>query len=919
MSVSKKSIFIIVIALTVLSIGWYAANQQHFHTSKVDFSTQIKPILNKKCISCHGGVKKQGGYSLLFEAEALAELPSGKFAIVPGRPHQSEIIRRLTLEDPEERMPYQADPLSAEEIDLLTQWVAEGANWGEHWAYQAVEKQVVPIVETDWGRTSMDQFIAKKILAKGLSPSSQADARTLTRRVALDIIGFPAPDSLAAHFLADPTDENYEVLVDELLALPHFGEKWASMWLDLARYADTKGYERDQSRAIWRYRDWLIRAFNEDMPYDQFIIEQLAGDLLPNPTDDQYLATAFHRNTMTNDEGGTDNEEFRVAAVIDRVNTTWEVLSSTTFACAQCHTHPYDPFLHKEYYEFAAFFNNTRDEDTHAEYPLLRHYTKEERAKIQQVAAWAGAFGSKEEEEKITRFIKTLSPARNSLQADQLENATIADTKWLAFRSKSAARIAEAVDMTGKNSLWVSMKGYTKGGLLNFRLDAPDGKVFYSLPINEAIDGRKWTKLQLTLQAVEGIHDIYLSYEHPISPKDEAAAKRSHLQFEWFHFTKHLSGEKEEGYQKINQLYQELIRAEVPSTPVMVENPAQLQRPTYVFERGNWLTRGEEVFPDVPASLNDFPDDAPRNRLGLAKWMTAPENPLTARTMVNRVWEQIFGNGIVETLEDLGTQSLPPTHQALLDYLSWEFMHNYQWSVKTLLKTILMSDTYRQSSVTTPEQLAIDPKNQYLARMSRIRLSAEQIRDQALFLSGAMNPELYGKPVMPYQPKGIWSSPYDNEKWRQSQGDQQYRRAIYTYWKRTSPYPSMMTFDGVGREVCSSRRIRTNTPLQALVTLNDSVYFDLSVKLAAKTWFMGTTAQERIQKAYELATYKEMTEQKLEQLSELYQLALESYQANKNLIRAVPEDPNIEEKPAFAALALVANSIINLDEVITKN
>ncbi|MEM0993058.1 MAG: DUF1549 domain-containing protein, partial [Bacteroidota bacterium] len=338
MSVSKRSIFTIIIVLTVLSVGWYVIGQQPFRTSQVDFSTQIKPILNKKCISCHGGVKKQGRYSLLFEAEALAELPSGKFGIVPGRPNQSEIIRRLTLEDPEERMPYQAEPLSVEEIDLLTRWVAEGANWGEHWAYQMVEEQAVPTVEIDWGRTPIDQFIAEKMLAKGLRPSPQTDARTLTRRVALDLIGFPAPDSLTAHFLTDPTDENYESLVDELLASPHFGEKWASMWLDLARYADTKGYERDQSRVIWRYRDWLIRAFNADMPYDQFIIEQLAGDLLTNPTDDQYLATAFHRNTMTNDEGGTDNEEFRVAAVIDRVNTTWEVLASTTFACTQCHT-----------------------------------------------------------------------------------------------------------------------------------------------------------------------------------------------------------------------------------------------------------------------------------------------------------------------------------------------------------------------------------------------------------------------------------------------------------------------------------------------------------------------------------------------------------------------------------------------------
>ncbi|MEM6378449.1 MAG: DUF1549 domain-containing protein, partial [Bacteroidota bacterium] len=417
----KLSIICFVLLITLL----FAACQQK---TEIDFSTQVKPILNNKCISCHGGVKKQGGLSFLFEEEAFAQLESGKYGIVKGKPHQSEMIARLTVKDEEDRMPYKEPPLSKEEINILTQWVKEGAKWGEHWAYQSIKQPRPPKKAIDWGNNTIDQYIGEKIAENDLKPSAQADPVTLARRASLDLIGYPAPKAMTAAFFNDPSLDNYEVLVDSLLAHPGFGEKWAAMWLDLARYADTKGYERDAHRDIWRYRDWLINAFNEDMPYDQFLTEQLAGDLLPNPTDDQLLATAFHRNTMTNDEGGTNNEEFRTAAVLDRVNTTWEVLMSTSFACVQCHSHPYDPFTQKEYYQFSAYFNNSRDEDTHLDYPLLRHYNEEQLADLQQVAQWLGETVTDQEKKEILTFLKTWSPAQNSLTTDEFVRAELSDT-----------------------------------------------------------------------------------------------------------------------------------------------------------------------------------------------------------------------------------------------------------------------------------------------------------------------------------------------------------------------------------------------------------------------------------------------------------------------------------------------------------
>ncbi|MDX1910146.1 MAG: DUF1549 domain-containing protein, partial [Saprospiraceae bacterium] len=454
--------------------------------ASVDYNAEIKPILNKHCLACHGGVKKQGGFSLLTRDDALSPTESGKPAIVPGRPDESEMIRRLICSDPEERMPYQKEPLAPADIALLKRWIREGAKWELHWAYRPVLAPAVPTAtglwwkfwtndNHNWPRQDLDRFVLDRLHKENLVPSPEADKKVWLQRVAMDLIGMPAPDSVRAQFLRDDAPAAYERLVDTLLASPRFGERWAAMWLDLARYADTKGYERDSRRFIWRYRDWVIQAFNDDMPYDRFLTEQIAGDLLPHPTDAQWIATGFHRNTMTNDEGGTDNEEFRVAALLDRVNTTWTAVLGTTFNCVQCHSHPYDPFLHKEYFEFAAFFNNTRDEDTWEDYPALRHFKKtEDSLKLNELHGWLKLQCSPEKTEETVRFIRTWQPAHYSLAADSFRNCELYDTKWLSMRNHSQARLKN-VDLNGKNRLIWRYTAPENGGRCTLRLDRPDG------------------------------------------------------------------------------------------------------------------------------------------------------------------------------------------------------------------------------------------------------------------------------------------------------------------------------------------------------------------------------------------------------------------------------------------------------------
>ncbi|MFC3810990.1 DUF1553 domain-containing protein [Lacihabitans lacunae] len=891
-----KKILFLLSFLAVLAASYFTISCKT--SQAVDFSAEVKPLINKKCIACHGGVKKQGGFSLLFEEEAKAKLKAGNYAIVPGKPEESSFITRLTSEDPEERMPYKHEALTENEIDLLTRWVKEGAKWGEHWAYLPVEKQAVPTVKGDWAINDIDRFVLAKAEEEGLKVSPKASPEVLARRLSLDLIGLPAPDSIKSEYLKNPTEKNYEKMVDKLLSMPQYGEKWASMWLDLARYADTKGYERDGPRSIWRYRDWLINAFNADMPYNQFITEQLAGDLLPNPTENQYLATAFHRNTMTNDEGGTDNEEFRTAAVLDRVNTTWETLLGTSYSCVQCHSHPYDPFKHDDYYKFMAFFNNTRDADSNGDYPIFRHFNDSLQIKLSALNGWLKTNTSPEKTTEVLHFLKTLQPAINSLETDSFINSELSDTKWLAMRNRGEARLPGFV-LKNENSLIFRYRSGLKSGNLKFRLNYTKGEVLGQFNITKPT--QSWEITEIPLKKVEGKYDIYLTFES----KELTDPLKTGIVFDWFHFTESWPNVASKQSAEAKRNFWGLLNANTETTPIMLENTERMFRQTYFFERGSWLAKSKKVSPDVPASLNKFPASAQKNRLGLAKWMTANDNPLLSRTIINRLFEQVWGVGIVETLEDIGTQGAAPSNQALLDYLSYKLMNEYKWSLKKVLKEMVMSASYRQDSKINAEQLEKDPSNRFMARGPRVRLSAEQVRDQALVAYGMLNAQMFGPPVMPYQPAGVWGSPYDGQKWKISEGNQQYRRAIYTYWKRTSPYPSMTNFDAAGRETCSSRRIITNTPLQALTTLNDSVYIDLFAKFVNKT---GIAKPEIcITKAYELASGRKINEAKLKVLIKLYDESLKSYKKKKT--------PEPEKK----ALILVTNAILNLDEVLTKS
>lgn len=881
---------------------------------EIDYNAQVKPILNKHCISCHGGVKQSGGFSLLFEEEAKGNTNSDYPAIVSRHAEDSEMIKRLLSTDPEERMPYEKDPLSKEEIDILTKWIDQGAKWDTHWSYVPVQ-EVHPSEDVQakqgvqhWAKNEIDFFIYEKLMDLELKPSPQAGLATLKRRLSLDLTGLPVYSVDSFNLTKSLSEDELGKFIDTLLNSKHYGEKWAGMWMDLARYSDTKGYERDDSRTIWKYRDWLIKAFNKDKPYNQFLIEQIAGDLLPNPTDDQLIATAFHRNTMTNDEGGTDNEEFRIAAVVDRVNTTWEVTMGTTFACVQCHSHPYDPFRLEDYYKFMAFFDNTRDEDTYDEYPVFRHFQGEDSARFADLTNWLNRNADTDRTTEITKFVKTWQPSYNSLTSDAFVNSELADTKWLVFRNNGSSRL-KCVDLDDKSKLIFRYRSFLPGGIWEIRLDSLNGQLLKK--INVPNTKRSWTIDDLTFEKATGIHDLYFTYRNPnlLNPRSNG------LMFDWFYFTNEFPGESNIGYQKAKEDFWKLINVKTLSTPIMLENPSGMRRTTHVFERGNWMSPGEEVEAGVPEIMNELPSGEQKDRLALAKWMVSTQNPLTARTYVNRIWEQLFGRGIVETLEDFGTQGIAPTHLKLLDHLTWKFMHEFQWSTKKLIKYIVSSATYQQASISTEKQLKIDPQNKLLAHGPRVRLTAEQIRDQALVVSGVFNPKMYGPSVMPYQPEGIWKSPYNSRKWIQSEGDEQYRRAIYTYWKRTSPYPSMLIFDAMAREVCNSRRISTNTPLQALVTLNDSVYVEASIHFAERMIENGSEAKDQIKYGYKIMMNKDISVEKLEVLLDLYDDL-----NGKNLIKmAAYQKTDSQAEKHEKSMIIVANTMLNLDEFLMKN
>ena len=554
-----------------------------FTETPVDYNAEVKPIINQKCISCHGGVKKKAGFSLLFREEALSPTESGKPAILPGDAANSEMIKRLHYLDPEERMPYQEEALTEEETRILTKWIDEGAKFDTHWSYLPVKTPSLPGKGIfSWFKkkdgNDIDRFIDEKLDEVDLNRSPIASKEVLLRRTSLDLIGMPAPEAIKQKFLRDNSEKAYENLVDDLLASPKYGERWTALWMDLARYADTKGYERDYIRSIWRYRDWLIKAFNEDKTYDQFLVEQLAGDLMPNPSDEQFIATAFHRNTMNNDEGGTDNEEFRVAATLDKVNTTWEVLMGTSFACVQCHSHPYDPFKHEEYYQFMAFFNNSRDEDTYDEYPLLREFRNDSKLKYEKLLSWLNKHADPKTASFYQRLLKTGQQCINSITVDSMYNAALEDTKSLRLRKNSLAKFSQR-DITNKSTLLIRLNSFVDHGILTLYIDQPNSKPVASIKINKS--KKEWDLVSLQLdEKLTGKHDFYFKYENPSLKKEKDHGPL----VDWLVFTPSFplktSAEGSAFYQDFLGL---LNQPDAEFTPIMSDNPSYMKRKTFVF------------------------------------------------------------------------------------------------------------------------------------------------------------------------------------------------------------------------------------------------------------------------------------------------------------------------------------------------
>ena len=804
----------------------------------VDYLHDVRPILAGKCFGCHGPDEeaRQAGLRLDQRDAAMALLDSGHHALVPGKPEESPLLARVTSDDPQFAMPPSAAKrLTAQEVETLRAWIMAGAPYAQHWAYNKPVRPALPAVERkNWPRGAIDQFVLARLEAEGLLPSPQADRETLIRRVTLDLTGLPPTADEVRSFVLDSRADAYGELVDRLLASPAYGERWATMWLDLARYADSQGYAPDGPRTIWRWRDWLIAALNANMPYDQFTIEQLAGDLLPEPSIEQIAATGFHRNTQLNTEGGVNLEEFRHAAVVDRVNTTFAVWLGTTMACAQCHHHKYDPFSQQDYYQIFSMFNNTDDFNT--DNPV------QELPRLGQVTEFA----------QIKNELATLQP-----QWDEQTKARDAQqAEW-----EKAVAAATGDDGAGK----------------------PPQEIADILAV--AADKRD-KKQQEKLQA----HHRALSDEWKLLNERLTALKR---QFE----------------------------AVSTTVPIMHEGTP---RQSYIYVRGEFLSPGKPVQPGVPANLPQLPAGAPANRLGLARWIVDAENPLTARVAVNRLWQELFGTGIVETAEEFGTQGEPPSHPELLDYLAVEYRES-GWDTKHMLRLIVTSATYRQSAALDAALAERDPKNRLFARGPRGRLSAEMLRDQALAISGLLSRKMFGPPVQPRQPPlGLAAAFGSSTDWTTSEGEDQYRRALYTRWRRNLPYPSLVTFDSPDRNVCAVRRMRSNTPLQALVTLNDAVYVECAQAFARCILREGGSDDlRRADWAITQAVGRRAAAAEAERVAALYVQARQQLSADPakaealatKPLGALPEGLNALDT---AAWTVVANVVLNLDETLSK-
>ncbi|MSU24103.1 MAG: DUF1553 domain-containing protein [Opitutus sp.] len=1132
----------------------------------VDFNRDIRRILSTNCIRCHGpdakdrkgGEKSKGGLRL-DTAEGARAMIDDHAAIVPGHPEKSELFRRISTADEDDVMPPvdTGKKLTDREKALLKAWIEQGAPYAQHWSYVPPVRPPLPTVsDRQWPANPLDYFVLSRLDREKIRPAPAADRPTIARRVTLDLTGLPPAPEEVKRFEDDHAAGAYERMVDRLLAQDSFGEHWARLWLDQARYADSAGYADDPARTIWAYRDYLIRSFNANKPFDQFTVEQLAGDLLPNPTEEQLIATAFHRNTPTNSEGGTIDEEFRNVAVVDRVNTTMTVWMGSTMACAQCHTHKYDPFTQEDYFRLFAILNNSADEDRKDEAPVLALFTPEQKLQRQPLEPVIAA---------LEATLRTRTPALLAAQP-QWETHFAAPLPWQALtptemKSKAGAGMTRAedgairVERKGETDVYtIALPVTTEQVLTALRLevlpdDAPPGqepgqrvrefvvtRVLASVAPAEhremagrylrielpgtgkvlslaevqifgggenlalvgeasqsstvgegaaklAIDGKTngnfdeaksttltessdnpWWEIDLkTAQAVERVvvwnrtdgklggrlagarvklldEQRALVWESTVEKAPKArseyavgAAKTirfvsAHADFtqEGFSAESILTAKagKEKGWavgpqferahtlallpdapvtipagsrltvtieQLAKKKHQTLGKLRIASTadprageitrtpapvlaalklsdaertevqretvtahyltvapaleterqqlaavlkqldaikpyttvPVMSELAVEKSRKTHIQRRGNYLELGSEVTPGVPGALPALPAGASVNRLGLARWLVAENNPLTARVVANLFWESLFGSGLVRTGEDFGTQGDPPSHPELLDWLAIEFRASH-WDVKHLVKLMVTSATYRQSSRISPDALARDSDNRLLARGPRFRLSAEMIRDQALFVSGLLSRKMHGPPVNPPQPKMGVSAAFGSAlDWENSLGEDRYRRGLYTTWRRSNPYPSMITFDAPSREVCTVRRERSNTPLQALVTLNDPVYLEAAQSLARRIAAWDGTLAGKLEHGFRLCLVRAPRDQEMTELLALHAKSRERFARDAAQALAVatnPLGPLPPESDAadLAAWTVISNVLLNLDEVLMK-
>lgn len=936
----------------------HAGNAAEVSQPDVDFNRDVRPIFTGHCTACHGGVKQAADLSFVYRDAALG-------VVEPYDPDASYLIDRVISENPDERMPpsEHGRGLTEAEVDTLRRWIAQGASWGKHWAYEEPQRHDADTLDPNqWCRAPIDRFILARLEAEELQPADAEIPSRWLRRAYLDLIGLPPTMEERSEFLRllDAKGEvAYELVVDDLLASPHFGERWATVWLDQIRYADSKGLGMDGRRNIWKYRDWVIQAFNDDMPYDTFTIKQIAGDLLPNPSIDDRIATAAHRLTQTNEEGGTDDEEFRVAAVLDRVTTTWQAWQGTTFGCVQCHNHPYDPFLNEEFYEFTAFFNNTVDCDLGEDWPVVE--TPEDPAQYERAGVLDNQIRSLTEQiwqrrHEIAFRQDAWSPITSMTAETSNDTQAVVEPVHGFAEFHTVGTVSKDTDFDLRAALPKSLRKVTAVRLTALPLDPAKaladsewGFVLSHIDVSVLREGEgEPTSVKIASVVIDEPHPLQdpqrsirerpasgfsaytrihypreavFIFERPVDV-DEGAVLRVQLvhrsealgAFPLIIRRGHLSVTGDESMrdrlsaEEITSLEDQrdgllAERREIKSieTPVLDERPAHLSRPTYTFVRGLFLDKGEKVSANTPDALPPLPEGAVANRLTLAKWLVSPENPLTARVAVNRYWARLFGTGIVGTEEDFGATGEPPSHPDLLDDLAVRFREDYRWSTKKLLRELVLSSTYRQSARIRDDLVERDRANRLLARGPRRPLPAEMVRDQSLALSGLLSDRLFGPPVHPPIPDGIWMPFVAGDRWATpKEGDEdRYRRSIYTYTKRSIPYPTFAAFDAPTREFCTPRRLTSNTPIQALMVLNDAAFVECSQALADRLQQQEGTLADQLTFGFVACTCREPSESEVKVMLEAF--------------RRISQRDG--ETVAWQSLA---STLLNLDEILTK-